>query len=365
MTMSVVIPVHNQAPRLRLTLTALECQEEIAASDYEVIVVNDDSSDDVVGVLESARRRVPYLLRSVECKSGGARGIPRNKGAHVANGDLILFIDADALPGRRLLANHRDGHPTCGSHLCLGDIYVLRETEFVSDPAEGTSHADRQPRNRLILPLDSVRQGIRDEQLMLHAEKGGYPGHSRWHHQLEEVLKEGTVPFAWTGVIPHNLSLSRETLLRIGSFDVSLPHMEGWDFGIRALRAGCIFGFAKGARSFHLFHRREVGDMVRNNEEAQTILMRRYPDALTDLVQLWFHAALGDPYLPAELNLGNWRIVREIAADPERLAECQRLYRLWRRLREPVSVLEYWIGGALNSMFSSRRVLHTQQIEAN
>lgn len=333
-----------------MTLTALEFQEGIAPVDYEVIVVDDDSSDDIVAIIESSRKRAPYDLKIVTCKSGGARGVPRNRGIDVARGDLILFIDADALPGRRLLDAHRDAHAT-NYQLCLGDIYVLPETEFLADPADGTPFPGCHPQNPLLLPVDC--DGLREDELLVHAKKGAYPGHSRWHRQLEEILmEEDDVPFKWVGAIPHNLSISRETLTRVGFFDTLLKHMEGWDFGIRALRLGCVLGFAEKARTFHLFHRREQVDMMRNTREAQALLMQRYPDALTDLVQLWFHSAVGDVYLPAELNLGNWRAISKIMSNPTKLAECQRLYRLWCRLKEPPSAMDYRLGAALNSSFS-------------
>lgn len=350
MMISVIIPVHDQASRLRLTLAALERQEDISPSDYEVIVIDDDSSDEIDAVIESCRKAAPYVLFAAGCASRGARGIPRNMGVDMAHGDIILFIDADAMPGRRLLATHRDAHRT-SDRICLGDIYVLPDTEFLANPADGTALANYQPENPLILPLDAVRRGIPDSGLLLRSQKGGYPGHAPWHQQLEELLNEGGVPFSWAGVIPHNLSISRETLERTGTFDVCLPHMEGWEFGIRAIRAGCVVGFAQGARSFHLFHYREPQAIHHDIDLAQAILMQRYPDALTDVVELWFHAALGDPYLAGESNLANWRAVWGSCADRERRQECHRLYSLSCRLRQALSASAYWPGVALNSPF--------------
>ena len=348
MIFSIVIPVRDQAPRLRMTLAGLECQHGVAAADYEVIVVDDDSSDDVSSIVESASRRAPYSLKLLRCKSMGARGIPRNRGVEEAHGKYILFLDADALPGRDLLAGHRSAHLK-SHHLFLGDIYVLPATELLLDPADGTRFPGTEPNNALILPLEAVRQGMPDEELLAHAKKGGYPGQAPWHQQLEQILEQGAaVPFSCMAVIPHNLSLSRDTFHRLGGFDESLPHVEGWDLGIRAVRAGYAVGFAKGARSFHLFHRRERNSTT---EEGIDTLAERYPDQHVRLLQLWFHASVGDPYVPKEFNLMNWRVVGQILADPIRRQECERLSSLWGGLRNPLAPMEYWFGRALNSPF--------------
>lgn len=348
MTFSIVIPVRDQAPRLRLTLAGLECQHGVAAGDYEVIVIDDDSSDHVSSIVESASRRAPYSLKLLRCKSGGARGIPRNRGAEEARGKYILFLDADALPGRELLAGHRSAHLR-PHHLFLGDIYVLPATELLLDPADGRRFPGKESNHGLILPLEAVRQGMADEKLLAQAKKGGYPGHTPWHQQMEQILEQAAVPFSWMAAIPHNLSLSRDRFYRLGGFDETLFHVEGWDLGIRAVSAGYTIGFAKGARSFHLFHRRERN---RTSEEAIKILAERYPDQHVRLLQLWFRASVGDPYVPKELNLMNWRVVGQILADPIRRHECERLSRLWGGLRNPLAPIEYWFGRALNSPFS-------------
>lgn len=85
---SVVIPVHNAAQTLD------ECLQAICRSnypDYEVLVVDDASTDNTVSVAKRYSCRVISLPENV----GAARA--KNVGAKEAKGDIILFTDADVV----------------------------------------------------------------------------------------------------------------------------------------------------------------------------------------------------------------------------------------------------------------------------
>jgi glycosyltransferase involved in cell wall biosynthesis len=349
-TLSIVIPVHDQAPRLRLTLAALETQSGVEPRSYEVIVVDDHSSDDVGGIIEAERLRAPYELRALRSKSGGARGIPRNLGVAESRGELIVFLDADALPSRSLVARHHAAHGERPGGVLLGDAFVLPGTALLLDPADGTPFALMAPTDPLVLPIDRVRCGM-DDVLADNAQKGIYPGQAPWHEQLEELLRAGG-KLAWTGVIPHNLSLARTTFDRIGGFDETLTHAEGWDFGLRAIDAGHVPGFAAGARSFHLYHSRGREKQGAHVEDAVRVLCERRPDAGIELLTLWTAACLGDPFIPPELDLGNWRAFeRRLGSGREELV---RLNAAYERFHRPRPIHEAWLGDALNAPFAAR-----------
>ena len=87
---SVVIPAYNACKTLPDTLTALQNQS-VSISDYEVIVVDDGSTDKTAAVARSF---------GVNCVNQPNRGpaTARNHGARMAKGDIILFTDADCTP---------------------------------------------------------------------------------------------------------------------------------------------------------------------------------------------------------------------------------------------------------------------------
>src|SRR5262245_59912347 len=89
---SVVISTYNRADRLPVALDALLSQQTNVA--YEIIVVDNNSTDSTAAVLASAIKRSRGRLRSVfEGRQGLSYG--RNTGIVMARGGIITFSDDD------------------------------------------------------------------------------------------------------------------------------------------------------------------------------------------------------------------------------------------------------------------------------
>lgn len=363
---SVIIPVRDQAPRLRLTLAALRRQVGVDLRACEVIVVDDGSSDLPPSVLEELESHPFFALSFVPSDSRGCRGQPRNLGASRARGEVLVFIDADACPGEELLARHLAAQRE-ERGLAFGDCFVVRATESLVDPAAGLLFphlVTRLPGSSAALRVSEAdwSSGV-SAFFKAHAEKGIYPGQRSWYEQVEELLAAGNSPLAWAGVIPHNLSVAREDLLGVGGFDPFLTHSEGWDLGLRARRAGLPIRFAAGAESFHLFHWRPAAQDMNNYHAAQSILCRRYPDELPESLYVWLAATLGDPAVPAELDLHDWRAVQAALGDPSGRRLLARLCRTLRRAQRRVGLIEYLDGTALNSPMRGMSMAHVGHID--
>ena len=102
--LSIILPAHNEAVNLRPLLEKLTVQ----FPDAEIIVVNDGSTDETVEICRSFGARVvthPYSL---------GNGAAVKTGARVAQGETLLFMDADGqhdpadIP--RLLAKLEEGY---------------------------------------------------------------------------------------------------------------------------------------------------------------------------------------------------------------------------------------------------------------
>lgn len=92
-TLSVVIPLYNASDTITRCLDSIWCQG-LEDDDYEVICVNDCSTDNSMEVLSEIARdhhNLRLFSNDVNLRAGGAR----NRGVRSAVGDFIVFIDAD------------------------------------------------------------------------------------------------------------------------------------------------------------------------------------------------------------------------------------------------------------------------------
>ena len=105
MLISVVIPTYNRLPILEKCLRALESQTLHGALDgFEVVVVDDGSTDGTVDWLQQRGEQFPHVRLIQQEHGGPAEG--RNRGVHQANGDVIVFIDSDLVVTESFLASH-------------------------------------------------------------------------------------------------------------------------------------------------------------------------------------------------------------------------------------------------------------------
>ena len=106
MDITVVIPTYNRSAILRVCLQRLEAQ---SVKDFEVVVVNDGSTDDTEAVLAEAQSRSSLQIRRLKQENGGpARG--RNAAlAHVQTRFCILIGD-DILVSEHFIKRHLDLH---------------------------------------------------------------------------------------------------------------------------------------------------------------------------------------------------------------------------------------------------------------
>ena len=94
---SVILATRNRAESLRETLTALARQETHGAFTYEILVVDNGSTDHTRHLVEQCRANVPILLRyCYEGRSG--RPWALNRGLEHAHGQFLAFTDDDVLP---------------------------------------------------------------------------------------------------------------------------------------------------------------------------------------------------------------------------------------------------------------------------
>lgn len=105
MILSVVIPTRDKRPLLERTLAALHAQD-LEGRAWEVVVVNDGSTDDTAAALARLALEANPPVRGVTLPRNVGRAAARNLGWQHAAGQWVLFLDDDIVAPPGLLAAH-------------------------------------------------------------------------------------------------------------------------------------------------------------------------------------------------------------------------------------------------------------------
>jgi dolichol-phosphate mannosyltransferase len=94
MKLSVVIPAYNEATSLPETLSILFSELSKEHIDHEILVINDNSGDDTITVLEKLSETIP-TLRFLTNQSPNGFGYAVRKGLENFSGDCVAVMMAD------------------------------------------------------------------------------------------------------------------------------------------------------------------------------------------------------------------------------------------------------------------------------
>lgn len=89
--LSIIIPVYNVEKYLARCLDSVLYP---SLSDYEIIIVNDGSTDSSPAIAARYAAKHPALIRLITTENGGL-GHARNTGLEHAKGEYVLFLDSD------------------------------------------------------------------------------------------------------------------------------------------------------------------------------------------------------------------------------------------------------------------------------
>jgi glycosyltransferase involved in cell wall biosynthesis len=92
--LSVIIPAYNEALRIEKTLFSVTEFLKTCDFEYEILVVNDGSTDTTAQVVKELEGKVQNL-RFIDNKQNHGKGWVTKQGMLEASGDVRLFMDAD------------------------------------------------------------------------------------------------------------------------------------------------------------------------------------------------------------------------------------------------------------------------------
>ncbi len=178
--LSVLVPVYNLAAYIEPCLHSLLSQH--TDFEYEVIAVDDGSSDDTYARMQALAEVYPHLVVLQNPQNSGLAKTQQRL-LSCAQGEYIVYVDGDdlALPGKlQVLSDYLDKHHECS--LCYHEAEV-----FDSETDEIISHYSRDFYNAKYIP-----QQASPEHLIRY---GCFPNASsiafRRHEHLIEAVDEG------------------------------------------------------------------------------------------------------------------------------------------------------------------------------
>lgn len=127
---SVIIPTYNSADLIERAVSSVLSQ---TFQDFEIIIVDDGSTDNTAQIISRLRKRDPRILYTYSSHSGGAAR-PKNIGIRMAKAPFIATLDADDewYPKKlekqiAILNNH--SRPRLGYVTCFA-LYVYEEEKM-------------------------------------------------------------------------------------------------------------------------------------------------------------------------------------------------------------------------------------------
>jgi len=180
MLLSVIIPSYNRSQSLRRALQSVYQQSR---ADFEVIVVDDGSTDDTAEVIAAHYPQCIYIFQSNKGVSAA-----RNAGIAHASGEWIAFLDSD-------------------------DEWLPTKLEMqlkasINHPKYQIIHTDEI----------WIRNGKRVNPMQKHQKHGGW-------------IFEKCLPLC--AISPSSVMIHRQVLQTVGLFDESLPACEDYDLWLR------------------------------------------------------------------------------------------------------------------------------------
>jgi glycosyltransferase involved in cell wall biosynthesis len=99
MKVSIVMPAYNAEKTIKESVSSVLLQTYI---DFELIIINDGSNDDTIGVVQKYCKDPRIIIKSIN--NGGVANA-RNTGIFFATGDLVAFLDSDDIWDPNFLLN--------------------------------------------------------------------------------------------------------------------------------------------------------------------------------------------------------------------------------------------------------------------
>ena len=263
---TVIVPTYNRADLLRHTLDSL-VRQKMPQGSYEVIVVDDGSSDGTAGVVDEYRGRLDLSYYYQE-DEGYRAAAARNVGIRHARAGICVFVDSGVILHSGCLAEYVDRHRRSAEPIAVcGYVYCFNQDEHGAEIIATVNFADP------------------DAAMADLEAQGKWPDIREWFY-----AKYGddfsNLPAPW--LIYWTCSVSAETsqLKAVGMFDEQYRSWgaEDVDLAYRLHRHGVRFVLDRQARGLHMPHAKNFEDHTRSATDNIRYFADKYNTPITRLL---------------------------------------------------------------------------------
>jgi glycosyltransferase involved in cell wall biosynthesis len=213
-SISVIVPTYQRAGLVRECITSFDHQVDPPA--FEMVVVDDGSTDDTAAVLAALAAERPWLHWSSQPVNAGPAAA-RNQAVQRASAELLLFVDDDIVAAPTLLQRHAELHAAADNEL----LAVLGRVDW---------HPS--------LTVTPFMRWLDRSTLQF--------GYESW-------LEEGPVEIPAAAFYTANLSLRRQLVIDSGGFDERFPFpaYEDIELATRLTARGLVMHYRPAALAYH------------------------------------------------------------------------------------------------------------------
>lgn len=235
---TVIISFYNKIDYLRLVLAGFESQTE---KDFEVIIADDGSGNEVVSQLKEMTVKLPFSVNHIWQEDKGFRkNMILNKAVAASKADYLIFVDGDCVPHREFVREHLNNGE---ENVCYTGRRVNLSQKMTSRLTAEKVKKGFFEKEILSLMVDEIFRNSFD------VEKGFY---------FKNALLRKLLNLKKRGLLGSNFSIHKSDLYKINGFDerYEAPSIgEDTDIQFRLELAGVkIRSLNNIAVQYHLYH---------------------------------------------------------------------------------------------------------------
>lgn len=171
MKLSIIVPVFNQAGgNLEFCLDSLLAQ---TITDYEIIAVNDKSTDNSLEILEEYGKKNPDRIRVINLEHNIKQGGARNVGIQHSKGEFIGYVDSDDWVAPDMYEKLLKKASNTGADVVFCDMFIKHHHNFepgqyakmIDDNIQGILYEEQY--KKLVLRSGSIVCKIYKRELII------------------------------------------------------------------------------------------------------------------------------------------------------------------------------------------------------